>query len=122
MCKTNVGGQAVIEGVMMRSPKKTAIAIRKPNNEISVYEEPTTSLAKRHKFLRLPLVRGVLSLVESLTLGFKSLSLSADLSMEEEGEELTKKDMILAFASAGVLAVFLFVIIPTVLRRSPSKN
>jgi len=114
MCKTNVGGQAVIEGVMMRSPKKTAIAIRKPNNEISVYEEPTTSLAKRHKFLRLPLVRGVLSLVESLTLGFKSLSLSADLSMEEEGEELTKKDMILAFASAGVLAVFLFVIIPTV--------
>lgn len=114
MNNSNIGGQAVIEGVMMRSPQKTAIAVRKPNREIFLYEENTSSLAKKYKFLKLPLIRGVLSLIESMALGFRALSISADLSVQEEGEELTKKDMILAFVTAVFFAVLLFVVIPTV--------
>lgn len=114
MNNSNIGGQAVIEGVMMRSPQKTAIAVRKPNREIFLYEENTSSLAKKYKFLKLPLIRGVLSLIESMALGFRALSISADLSAQEEGEELTKKDMILAFVTAVFFAVLLFVVIPTV--------
>ena len=91
MNNSNIGGQAVIEGVMMRSPQKTAIAVRKPDSEIFLYEEKTSSLANKYKFFKLPLIRGVLSLVESMVLGIRAISISADLSAQEEGEELTKK-------------------------------
>ncbi|HHU69833.1 MAG TPA: DUF1385 domain-containing protein [Thermoanaerobacterales bacterium] len=114
MNNSNIGGQAVIEGVMMRSPQKTAIAVRKPDSEIFLYEEKTSSLANKYKFFKLPLIRGVLSLVESMVLGIRAISISADLSAQEEGEELTKKDMIIAFLTAVVFAVLLFIVIPTV--------
>lgn len=110
----HIGGQAVIEGVMMRGPRKTAIAVRKPNGEIFLHQEPVQSLANRHKFLKFPLLRGILALVESIALGIKALSLSASLSGQEEGEELTKRDLIIAVVSAIFFAIGLFFILPTI--------
>ncbi|NPV44061.1 MAG: DUF1385 domain-containing protein [Firmicutes bacterium] len=110
----HIGGQAVIEGVMMRGPRKTAIAVRKPNGEIFLHQEPVQSLANRHKFLKFPLLRGISALVESIALGIKALSLSASLSGQEGGEELTKRDLIIAVVSAIFFAIGLFFILPTI--------
>jgi len=79
-----VGGQAVIEGVMMRSPKFISIAIRKSSGEIIVKKEPYISLVKRVKFLNIPIIRGVVVLFETLYIGIKALSFSANEAIEEE--------------------------------------
>ena len=73
-----IGGQAVIEGVMMRSPSFVATAVRRPDGTIVVYRTPFLSLTKRLKFLGLPIVRGAVGLIESLQLGFGALSFSAE--------------------------------------------
>lgn len=73
-----IGGQAVIEGVMMRSPSFVATAVRRPDGTIVVHKTPFTSLTKRLKFLGLPILRGAVGLVESLQLGFGALSFSAE--------------------------------------------
>lgn len=82
-----IGGQAVIEGVMMRGPKKTAMAVRKPDGSINLDTWENTSVRDKHPLLKLPLVRGVVSFVEMLIFGYKSLMTSADIAAEEEHDE-----------------------------------
>lgn len=110
--KTNIGGQAVIEGVMMRGPEYIATAVREPSGEILVKKEPLRSINERYPFLKKPMVRGVVALVESLVYGLKALSFSAQAA-GEEGEELTAKEIAMTMVFAFGLAVVLFVIIPT---------
>lgn len=88
MKKSSVGGQAVIEGVMMRGSKGIATAVRKSNGEIEVNFDENIPLTKKNKFLGLPIIRGFVSLIESLVIGIKTLNYSASLfeDDEEEGE------------------------------------
>jgi len=87
-----VGGQAVIEGVMMRSDDRIATAVRIPSGEIKVKTESFVSLTKKHKLLGLPVIRGAVSFVEMLVVGIKSLNFSADVAVAEiEKEEAAQK-------------------------------
>jgi uncharacterized protein YqhQ len=79
----SVGGQAVIEGVMMRSPRRIATAVRKPDKEILTKNDPYIALSKRHKLLNIPVFRGALSFFEMLVIGLKALNFSADIALEE---------------------------------------
>ena len=110
--KPNVGGQAVIEGVMMRGKTHVAVAVRQPDGEINVDVRPVNSIADRYPILKKPFLRGVVSLVESLVMGMKALSYSAQVSGEED-EKLDSKDMALTIAVSAGLAILLFIIIPT---------
>ncbi len=89
--KVHYGGQAVIEGVMMRGPRTVAVAVRLPNGEIDVQSEPFISVSRKNKFLRIPVIRGGLSLIESLALGIRALNYSASAAMEAE-EAAAKAD------------------------------
>jgi uncharacterized protein YqhQ len=86
-----VGGQAVIEGVMMRSPKRIATAIRRSNGEIEINTNEYVSLIQRKKYLNIPVVRGAITLIEVMILGIKTLQWSADKAMEDIDEEDRKK-------------------------------
>ena len=78
-----VGGQAVIEGVMMRSPHAWGIAVRKPSGEISTHSEPLERLSEKHKWMGWPIVRGVMTLGHAMTLGFRALRYSANVALDE---------------------------------------
>ncbi|MDH3890728.1 MAG: DUF1385 domain-containing protein [candidate division Zixibacteria bacterium] len=80
----NVGGQAVIEGVMMRSEDRVATAVRTPDGRILVKADPYVSWAKKHKLLKLPILRGAVSFVEMLVLGISTLNFSADIAIKEQ--------------------------------------
>lgn len=84
---TTIGGQALIEGILMRGPKDVAIAVRKPNKEIELKKEKLNTLAMRYSFFKLPLIRGVVGLVESLSFGIRALMYSAEFFDVEEDEE-----------------------------------
>lgn len=90
----SVGGQAVVEGVMMRSPEYTAIAVRRMDNKkIAVQRKPNSTLASKYKIARLPLIRGVVSFVESLKLSFSTITSATDmLGVENAGESESKFD------------------------------
>ena len=105
------GGQAVIEGVMIRSKKHMVICVRQPNGEILTKREETKSISERHRVLRLPFLRGIIALFETLYLGIKGLYFSANATLEEE-EKLNPKEIALTVALALVLAIFLFSIVP----------
>ena len=107
-----VGGQAVIEGVMMRGPKLVATAVREPSGKISVQTKPVNSIGDRYPILKKPMLRGVVSLVESLVMGIRSLSYSAQMAGEED-EQLTDKELAGTIAVAFLMAAVLFVAIPT---------
>lgn len=79
-----VGGQAVIEGVMMRVPGHIVTAVRRPGGEIGIREQEYTPLARRHRWLDVPVLRGIISFVEILIIGLAALNYSADVAMEEE--------------------------------------
>lgn len=113
--KLSVGGQAVIEGVMMRGPGKLAVVVRKPNGEITVDLKDAGSVSDRYPILKKPFLRGVVSLVESLSYGMKALSFSAQASgEEEEGEEsMSSLELAGTIAVSVGLAVLLFVVLPT---------
>lgn len=96
-----VGGQAVIEGVMMRSPESVTVAIRKNDGQIVVKKEPYIALSKRYKLLNLPIIRGAVVLIESLYLGIKALSFSAEEAMEEESPPKKESGKAKIAASAG---------------------
>ena len=112
----NYGGQAVIEGVMMRSPDKYAIAVRKPNEEISLKVGNIKSLSQKIKFLKLPIFRGIINLIESLTLGFKALTYSAEQATGEE-EQLNSKEMFFTIIFALGLFILIFIVLPTSIAR-----
>jgi len=107
-----VGGQAVIEGVMMRDAAKTATAVRLPNGTIEVETHPVTSIRDRYPVLNLPLIRGSVIMVESLVIGMRALSFSAQAAGEEE-EQMTKKEVAMTILFALILASVLFIVIPT---------
>lgn len=91
MRKCDVGGQAIIEGVMMRGSKGIATAVRTPNGEIEVKVQKTKPITKKYKFLNIPIIRGAVSLIDSLILGIKTLNYSA--SFFEDDEEESKFDI-----------------------------
>lgn len=110
--KPKVGGQAVIEGVMMRGTDKVAVAVRTPNGEITVDVNPVNSIRDKYPILKKPLLRGVIALFESLYDGMKALAYSAQVSGDED-EQLTGKEMVMTIATSALLAVGLFIVIPT---------
>ena len=116
------GGQAVIEGVMMRGRQHYAIAVRKENSETCVMSENLGSVTQKYRFLRLPFIRGVVALGESLVLGLKSLQYSANQVMDTEGEgELSVWEMTLMLLMAFGLTILLFVALPLFLRGLMAK-
>ena len=128
--KTSVGGQALMEGIMMRGPKLICCAVRKPDGTIETKTEPTPT---HGIWTKIPLVRGAISMIESLIMGYRYMMYSAQVSMgddydpeEEEtafekwvGEHLGKKaeDALLACAAVlgGLLAILLFTVLPTLI-------
>src|SRR3954447_19437479 len=111
-----VGGQAVLEGVMMRGISVWAVAVRRPDGEIEISSEPIRPWATRHRLWRLPVLRGVVALGESLKIGFRALAISANAQLEEddegEPEEIGGWVWGLTIAFSMLLAVGLFFIVP----------
>ena len=116
-----IGGQAVLEGVMMRGPRNWAVAVRKPDGEIAQLARPIDPLMARHWALRLPLVRGVVALGESLAIGFRALSVSANYAAaeaeqgDEEPAEISRWALVFSFAVAIGFALMLFKVGPALL-------
>lgn len=129
---TSIGGQALMEAIMMRGPHKTMIAGRLPNGEIYKEEMKITTLRQKYAFFRLPLVRGICAMIESLTIGYKALMISADKCLEEDetessneetskfeqwldrvfGEKLMNILMIFASIIGVAIALLLFFVLP----------
>ena len=124
-----IGGQAVLEGVMMRGVSTWAVAVRKPlpdlpqngsgsdpgpgaEGEIEVVSEPLVSLIKRHRVLRLPVVRGVVALFESLKIGFKALGISANAQLEEDQPKIGGALWAGTIALSLTIAILLFFVLP----------
>ena len=112
-----VGGQAVIEGVMMRSPNSMAIAVRKPNGEITVKRERLTFFSEKMFCFKLPLVRGVIALLSALILGIQALNFSANQTLSEGEKDPSPWMMSFTFAVALCFGIFLFFLIPLFLTR-----
>ena len=128
-----VGGQAVLEGVMMKGPSRWAVAVRAPTAEqreahpnglprgaaalgpIELTQEPVESLLQRHRWLRLPVVRGVVVLAESMRIGFRALNVSVDTTMGDEGEQMSTGTWVFALVAGIGLAVGLFFVVPVTL-------
>src|ERR671939_1045611 len=120
-----IGGQAVLEGVMMRGPSNWAVAVRKPDGEIAQVSKSIASPMAKRKIFRLPVVRGVIALGESLAIGFRALAISANYAAQEEREdgvdpeevstELTRAQLIFAFAIAIGFAVMMFKVTPALI-------
>lgn len=126
--KHNVGGQAVIEGVMMRGTKGIATAVRKQDNNIELKVEEAVPYTKKNKFLGLPIIRGFVALVESMVVGIKTLNYSASFFEDDEESEPSKVDaffqnifkdkindvaMVLSLCISIVFAVTVFFVLPT---------
>lgn len=127
MKRTNIGGQAILEGVMMRGKKMYAVAVRKPNKEIIVDKKNVKSTQDRASFLKLPIIRGAVALIDSLVIGMKTITYSAEFLDVEEAEPskmdkyLEKKfgdklnDILIGFSVfiAIIMAIGLFMVLPT---------
>ncbi len=107
-----IGGQAVIEGVMMRAPRTMTVAVRRPTGEISVMKEHLKLLSDRWPFLKWPVLRGTVSLFGTLLLGIRALNYSAQEALEEDEGEIGPWAMAGTIAAAFGLAVFLFLLLP----------
>jgi uncharacterized protein YqhQ len=107
-----VGGQAVMEGVMMRGVSTWAVGVRKPDGEIDVQSFPLVSFTKRYRVARLPVIRGVVALVESLNIGFKALGMSANAQLDEEEEPISGAMWFGTVLVALLFAVGLFFVVP----------
>jgi uncharacterized protein YqhQ len=115
-----VGGQAVLEGVMMRGVSTWAVAVRKPPpegstatlGEIEVKTSPLVSWSRKRRIYRLPVIRGVVALAESLGIGLRALSISANAQLPDEGEELSGATWVTTVIVAVAFAIGLFFVIP----------
>ena len=107
-----VGGQAVIEGVMMRAKHTLAIAVKRPDGSIVLKEDRLHTLAERYPFLRWPFVRGPVILLEALIYGIKALTFSAQASLDEEEEQLSPWSLFLTMAFAFTMAMLFFGLLP----------
>ena len=114
--KFNYGGQAVIEGVMIRGRSSVVTAVRRPGGEVAIDVKPMPSIYTNW-MRRTPLIRGVVVLIEAMVLGIKSLLYSSNIALEEEEEEISTKALWGMLASGVVLAVVLFFIAPLFLTR-----
>ena len=123
MKSSGIGGQAVLEGVMMRNHDKYAVAVRKPDGEISVKNWDTRSIREHNIFLRLPIIRGVVAFIESLVLGIKTLTYSSGFLEEEEERSLQQGETqvsdrrevlenVLIVTLSILLAIGFFMILP----------
>ncbi|TCJ19406.1 DUF1385 domain-containing protein [Rubrobacter taiwanensis] len=106
-----VGGQAVMEGVLMRSPNFWSMAVRDPEGELEVRAEPFNSITRRNPLFRLPVIRGFLSLAETLWLGMKALTISTNIALGEE-DELSRKEIAATLGFGLVLGLALFLAAP----------
>jgi len=119
--KITYGGQAVLEGVMMRSPSSWAVAVRTPEGDITEVVREIESPMQRRKIWRLPVVRGVIALGESLAIGFRALAISANVASQERDEEgeiqtqIGRGQIIFSFALAIGFALMLFKVGPALL-------
>lgn len=111
--RISIGGQAVIEGVMMRSPSYIATAVRKPSGEI-VYKKTKIS-SNKGKLAEIPFVRGAVMLFDALVLGIKELTFSANEAEEKEEEQITQKEAILTTIVSLGLGVGLFIVLPSLI-------
>ena len=124
---TSIGGQALIEGIMMKSPEKTALAVRMPDKSIDITYLNGKSIREKYKILKLPILRGIAGFIESMIQGYKAMMLSADKSgftdLDEEENEKTDSDkkkesalmsavMVIATVLGVALAVVLFMLLP----------
>ncbi|MBI4918964.1 DUF1385 domain-containing protein [archaeon] len=107
-----IGGQALIEGVMMKSKNKVAFAARNHKGDIVVKKINYSSFTEKHKLLQLPIIRGVVFLFEMIVLGVKAMAWSSDQQSENETENLSNKELILTLLLSVGLTVLFFVIIP----------
>jgi uncharacterized protein YqhQ len=109
-----IGGQAVLEGVMMRSLTGYSVAVRQPDGGIAIRKESLPSLAKKYPFVKLPILRGSIVLIQSLILGIRALNYSASIASagEEGGEEVSNAAMAGTLLMAGLLAIGVFVLAP----------
>jgi uncharacterized protein YqhQ len=117
--ETLVGGQAVLEGVMMRSPHAWGISVRKPDGSISTHSEPLERLSEKHKWMGWPVIRGVMTLGQAMALGFRALRYSADVAMdqfkpaEEQGKKQEMSSWVMAvniiFSVGFFIALYKFV-------------
>lgn len=137
MKKSKIGGQAVLEGVMMKAPNKIAIAVRRSNGEIEIESKEISSIKDKYSILKLPVLRGVVTFGETMVLGIKSLMASAQLYGEEEEEYKPSKveswisqktginidDVMVFFAliTAIGFAILLFMIAPALLTKFVSQ-
>lgn len=112
---THIGGQAVLEGVMMRGKYNWAVAVRTPDGSIHVEEHDLHSAAEHNAWMRWPIVRGVVALVETMALAMKAFGISASMSGETEEEQLSAKEISFSMIIGVVLAVGLFIVLPAVL-------
>ena len=103
----SIGGQALIEGIMMKSPQKTVMSVRLPDGSIDTTELKETHLKDKYKFFGIPLVRGVVNLIESFTIGYKALMESAEKSGFAEDEEIDEKEQTKLMAFVGILGTVL---------------
>jgi len=116
-----IGGQAVLEGVMMRGPSAWSVAVRKPDGDIAEVNRPITSVLLRHRWLRIPIVRGVVALGESLAIGFRALAISANYAAQQEDDdgevqtELSRGQLLFAFGIAIGFALLLFKVSPALI-------
>jgi uncharacterized protein YqhQ len=116
-----IGGQAVLEGVMMRGPSAWSVAVRKPDGDIAEVNRPIASVLLRHRWLRLPVLRGVVALGESLAIGFRALAISANYAAQQEDEdgevqtELSRGQLLFAFGIAIGFALLLFKVSPALI-------
>ncbi|MEW6636687.1 MAG: DUF1385 domain-containing protein, partial [Actinomycetota bacterium] len=106
-----VGGQAIMEGVLMRSPNFWGMAVRTPNGEVDLRAERFRSVTKKSRLFRMPIIRGALSLGETLWLGMKALTLSTNIALGEE-EDLSKKEIAATLGFAAILGFGLFLVAP----------
>ena len=112
-CDAPVGGQAVLEGVMMRGVSTWAVAVRDVEGTVNTRSFPVTSALKRHRWLRLPVIRGVVALGESLAIGFRALRISAESQLPpDEQEEITRAQWAITVVLGLGLAIGLFFLLP----------
>ncbi|MBP3390807.1 MAG: DUF1385 domain-containing protein [Clostridia bacterium] len=126
--KTSIGGQALIEGIMMRGPKRTVMAVRKKDGSIDISERSISSFKDKYPVLKLPIIRGVAGFVESMTVGYKAMMDSAEISgyldeeeLQAEKEKAEKKNnsalmaaiTIVATVLAVILSIGLFIYLPS---------
>src|ERR671914_2910412 len=109
--RPSIGGQAVLEGVMMRGPASWSVACRRPDESIAVERHPLPNYAERHPWLKWPLARGCLVLGESMAIGIKALMISANQALGEE-EQLSDKQLGWTLTMAMILFSAVFIALP----------